>query len=139
LGKEKTKREKNARCRSPKRKGKKTDEIKRHGEKKEKEPDVVVHSRNKKKATLAPGHPRLLCPVRSDSCAARTSSVSCARFQTHSCFFHIGVVPVSSRSLRRLTPASSTIAPHSLCLLPTPPVAACASTTRRWPRLGPAT
>ena len=43
------------------------------------------------------------------------------------------------QATRKTRPASSTTTPRSLCLLPTSATAPCASsTTRRWPRLGPA-
>jgi hypothetical protein len=53
--------------------------------------------------------------------------------------FHTGAPPASSRLPGILALASSTTAPRSLCLLPTPPPPTYASSTRRWPQLGSAT
>jgi hypothetical protein len=82
-------------------------------------------------AALVSGRPLLLRHVRSDSRTARTSSVSRARIRTarfifaahvaqmtRSRLFHIDATPVSSRPPEKLVPASSTIAPRDLCLLP---------------------
>ena len=101
--------------------------------------------------TIAFGHPRLLRSVRSDSRVACAGSVSRACIQTvrfrsaaHAVrmtrphLFHTDTVSVSSRLPGRLAPTSSKTLPHSMCLLPTLPAAAYASSTHRWLRLGTA-
>jgi hypothetical protein len=102
----------------------------------------------KKKAAPVPTpaadlpHPLgFMCPCASSVFRAhiRTThlrSVTHAARMTCPCLFHTGA-PCLFQAVRKTHPASSTIAPCGLCLLPTPPAAAYASSTRRWPRLGP--